>query len=97
LCRPRVPGQEYKENIGKYRNKVDNKVRQEVNNKVRDSEMIIRKLKKLIKINELVFQTIDILKDRYIYYKFIPINRKAKEEPYIYIKYFLVIANQVGY
>ena len=27
LYRPRAPGQEYEKNIGKYRNKIDNKVK----------------------------------------------------------------------
>ena len=55
--------------------------------------MITGKLKELVKINELIFQIINILKDKYIYYKFIPINKGTKKELYIYIEYFLVIIN----
>ena len=59
--------------------------------------MITGKLRELIEVDELIFQTIDILKGGYIYYKFIPINRGAKEELHIYIEYFPVVANQVDY
>ena len=59
--------------------------------------MITGKLKELVEADELVFQIIDILKGGYIYYEFIPINGKAKEEPYTYIECFLAVANQVGY
>ena len=55
--------------------------------------MIIGKLKGLVEVNELIFQIINILKDKYIYYKFIPINREIKKELYIYIKCFLIIVN----
>ena len=59
--------------------------------------MIIGKLKKLVEVDELVFQTIDILKNKCIYYEFIPINEEAKEELYMYTEYFSAIANQVDY
>jgi hypothetical protein len=52
--------------------------------------MITGKLRELIEADKLVFQTIDILKGGYIYYEFIPIDGEAKEEPYIYIEYFLL-------
>jgi hypothetical protein len=55
--------------------------------------MIIGKLKELIKANKLIFQTMDILKGGCVYYKFIPINKGAKEEPHTYIKCFLAVAN----
>jgi hypothetical protein len=55
LYRSRVPGQEYKESIGKCRNKVDSKVGQEASNEVQGSEMIAGKLKELVEVNELVF------------------------------------------
>jgi hypothetical protein len=55
------------------------------------------KLRELVEADELVFQIMNILKSGYIYYEFVPINRGAKEELYIYIKYFLVIINQVDY
>ena len=68
-----------------------------MNNKIRNNKIIIGKLRKLIKINKLIFQIINILKDKYIYYKFISINKRTKEELYIYIKYFLIIVNQIDY
>jgi len=68
-----------------------------VSNKIRGSKIITRKLRKLVKANKLVFQIINILKDKYIYYKFISINKKAKKELYIYIKYFSAITNQIDY
>ena len=68
-----------------------------MSNKIRGSKIITRKLRKLVKANKLVFQIINILKDKYIYYKFISINKKAKKELYIYIKYFSAITNQIDY
>ena len=59
--------------------------------------MITSKLKELVEVDELVFQTIDILKGKYIYYEFISINKGAQEELYIYTKYFLAKANRVSY
>jgi len=59
--------------------------------------MITGKLRELIEADELVFQTMDILKDRYIYCEFIPINGGAKEESHIYTEYFPVVINQVDY
>ena len=85
LHRPRVPKQKYKEITDKYKNEVNSKVKQETSNEVQNSEIITGKLRKLIKTDELVFQTIDILKDRYIYYEFIPINKETKKS-YIYIQ-----------
>jgi hypothetical protein len=48
-------GQEHEEIIDKCRNEVDSKVKQEASNEVRGSEMIIEKLKELIKVNKLIF------------------------------------------
>ncbi len=59
--------------------------------------MIAGKLRELVEADKLVFQTIDILKGGCIYCEFVPINRGAKEELYMYIECFLVVANQVGY
>jgi hypothetical protein len=47
--------QEHKEITNKCKNKVNSKVRQEASNEVRGNKMITRKLKELIKANELVF------------------------------------------
>ena len=97
LHRPRVPGQEYKEITDKYGNKVNSEIGQEASNEVRNSEIITGKLRELVEADELVFQTMDILKGGYIYCEFIPINGGAKEELYIYTEYFPAIANQVDY
>ena len=59
--------------------------------------MIAGKLRELVEADKLVFQTMDILKGGYVYYEFVPINGRAKEESYIYIEYFPVVANQVDY
>ncbi len=74
MHRPRALGQEYEEIIDKYRNEVDSEVGQEASNKVRGSEMITGKLRELVKVDELVFQTIDILKGGCVYCEFVPIH-----------------------
>lgn len=59
--------------------------------------MIVGKLKELVEADELVFQTIDILKGGCVYCEFVPIDGGAKEEPHTYVECFLAVANQVGY
>jgi hypothetical protein len=81
----------------KYRDEVDSEAGQEASQEVRGSEIITSKLKELVEANELVFQTIDILKSRCVYCEFIPINGGAQEELYTYIGCFLAKANRVGY
>jgi hypothetical protein len=97
LRRPRVLGQEHEEITDKYRNKINNEIKQEVSNEIRGNKMITGKLRELVEADKLVFQTIDILKGGCIYCEFVPINRGAKEELYMYIECFLVVTNQVGY
>jgi hypothetical protein len=97
LRRPRAPGQEHEESTDKYRNEVDSEIGQEASNEVRGSEMIAGKLQELVEADELVFQTMDILKGGCIYCEFVPIDGGAKEEPHTYAECFPAVANQVGY
>jgi len=97
MRRPRTAGGERKEPRDKHRDKVDSEVGQEASQEVWGSEIIASKLKELVKADELVFQTMDILKGGYVYCEFIPINGGAQEEPHTYAGYFLAKANGVGY
>jgi hypothetical protein len=97
MRRPMILGCEHEDITDRYKDEGDRGVRLEASNEVPGSEMIARKLKELVEANELVFQTIDILKGGCVYCEFVPIDGGAIEEPHTYIECFLAEANQVGY
>jgi hypothetical protein len=76
---------------------MDSKAEQKASNKIQGNKRIISKLKELVKADELVFETIDILKNRCVYCEFIPIDSRTGEKPYIYIECLLAETNRVEY
>jgi hypothetical protein len=76
---------------------MDNKAEQKASNEIQGNKKITSRLKKLVEADELVFEAMDILKSRCVYYEFVPINNRTGEEPYIYTKCLLAETNRVEY
>jgi hypothetical protein len=95
LYQPRVIGYEGIRN--ECEDEMDSKAEQKASNEIQGNKRIISKLKELVKADELIFETIDILKNKCIYCEFVPIDSRTGEKPYIYIEYLLAETNRVEY